>query len=533
MVKKYIKTIEYLFLGLLLVQIGFVIKFNLSDIRCSLDTDVCNTFYYFAEMIKHGTLRLPDWYYTTTMELDGSFLLALPIYFLTGDLFTAVGISNIIMMFLYLVILYLLLHHEKIEKVFIYITLCLVITPYAYSMLDYFNMLFYGGGCYAIKVLVPLLFLLILSLLSKKVYVTKAGKVELALVSLLYIFFLFMTSLSTGIYSILCGICPILIWFVLEVFIDGKFAWKEYVGHYVTIGVTAVTFVVGQALYNKMYGSASRTNMRLTKLENYAVNFRACLGGIFQTLGATTEDDIEALSVQGIVLCVKMLFVVALLVSLFFVYKKFKTSGKEFAIKNFLAFMFVWNFFILLVADARFTGNTNTEYRYFLIGIVPLIIMFGIQLSNLNSVFNQFQKGMAYLVLFFFCCVLVYGNNKNVIDRWDRTTYATEICDYVDTLGVESVIFLDDKETGQFCKGLDNDHKYGIFLSESQSMHFSIDSYYASQTAAFYGDSHVLFVIQGDNMYEKMPAEVADSYTFIDSFKWFDVYLGEQVRLVP
>ena len=93
-------------------------------------------------------------------------------------------------MLMYIAAIGRLLHYHKIDKMFIYLTLFLVLVPYQYGMLDYFNMLFYGGACYAIKTIVPILLLLISSLLKNQVYTTKKGKIELIFFGILYLYFL-------------------------------------------------------------------------------------------------------------------------------------------------------------------------------------------------------------------------------------------------------------------------------------------------------------------------------------------------------
>ena len=119
MKNKFVKSIEYLFLFLLICQVGGLIFFNLSDIRCSLDLDAASAIYHYMEVIKNRTLRLPDWNHTTTLELDGSFMLAVPIYFLIKNIFLSIGIANIIMACLYLFVVYRILYHANIKKTYI------------------------------------------------------------------------------------------------------------------------------------------------------------------------------------------------------------------------------------------------------------------------------------------------------------------------------------------------------------------------------------------------------------------------------
>lgn len=531
------KIIEYFFLTLLLFVGVSIVRFNLSDIRCSLDPDFANTIYHYTEVIKNGTLNLPNWYHTTSLELDGSMLFALPLYFITKDLFTAVGISNILIMLIYIVVISRLLRLYHVDRVFIYVTLILVLTPYEYGMLDYFNMLFYGGACYAIKTIVPILLLLVLGLLHKETFKDRRGKIELAAFMAIYLYLLFATAFSTGIFVVLCGILPIFVWMILEMFLEGapelvlkKRVWGVWI-------VTILTFGVGYLFHNKIYTASSRTNMNLTNMGDFADNFKACIRGIYELLGAITIKDVPVLSVEGIILCVKMVVVTAFLAAWAFNYIKFSNADKEqkktgMCLRNYLAFMFLWTFVVMFVADMRFPGNNYTEYRYFIIGIVPLIILFGLQLNNLKNNFNDFQKRVAYIVLFATCVIVAYGNHSNVAKKWDRSTYAVEFTEYVDTLDVESVIFVIDRDSQTMCRGIDNDHKYGCFMPETQSLYMPICSYYDSAYGYYYGERHALAAIEGTDLYQCMPEEIASQYVKVDKFKWFDIYISE-VMLFP
>lgn len=531
------RIIEYLFLALLVFVGGSIAYFNLLDIRCSLDPDFANTIYHYTEVIKHGTLNLPNWYHTTSLELDGTMLFAVPLYFVTKDLYTAVGISNILIMLIYIVVISRLLSLYHVDRMFIYITLILVLTPYEYGMLDYFNMMFYGGACYAIKTIVPILLLLILGLLHKGTYKERRGKIELAAFGVIYLYLLFATAFSTGIFVVMCGILPILVWMILEMFLEGspEFVLKKRVwGVWM---ITILTFVAGYLLHNKVYTASSRTNMNLTNMGDFADNFKACIRGIYELLGAITIKDVPVLSVEGIILCVKMVLVTAFLVALVFNYFKFSNTDKEqknsgMCLKNYLAFMFVWTFMVMFLVDMRFPGNNYTEYRYFTIGIVPLILLFGVQLNNLKNNFNDFQRKAAYIVLFVACVILAYGNHDNVVEKWDRSTYAVEFTEYVDTLDVESVIFVVDGDSQSMCRGIDNDHKYGCFKPETQTLHMPICSYYDSAYGYYYGGRHALAAIEGTDLYQCMPAEIASQYVKVDKFKWFDIYISE-VMLFP
>lgn len=525
---KFVQPEDGILLGLLIIQIAMIAYFNLSDIRNSLDSDFANTIYHFREVIRNGTLDLKGWNHTTSMELDAAFLFALPIYYIVHNIFLAVGISNLIYVFLYIVVVVGIFKHINVNRKYILITLCLILTPYSFGMLEYFNMMFYGGSCYALKTLAPLLCIWLLLLFEKQSN-TRREKWGKAIVLCMYLFFLFITSYSTGIYVMLCGITPICCYILFDIWKSGR--WK---GRYnrrqagVILG-SFIVFIAGYLLHEKFYGLVSRTTLRLTKIENYAINFRACVRGIFDVFGATVSEDIQALSVYGIWYCLKMAFVALLVVvwlyNLRFLFQKHENVN----IKEFLAILPLFNFLILLVADSRYTTNPHIEYRYYLIGAIPMILLLGIQVDAWSKAFNAFQKNIISIIWIAALLILMIGNNKSVLAHWDRTSYAVELCDYFNTLDVESVFFVDDPDTSNICKGIDEAHKYGTFMSDTQSLELSICSYRESEHGSFFGNKNALVVFIYTVPEDYMSGETAAHYKKVGTVRWFDIYMSDQV----
>lgn len=481
------------------------------------------------EVIENRTLRLPDWNHTSTLELDGSFMFAIPVYFIVRNIFLAVGIANIILLGLYLFAVSRILYHSGTQKACIYLTLCLVITPYSYGMLEYFNMMFFGGSCYSVKTLVPLLLLLLFQLFGEDTKMPKAHKAETVFVGIMYAVLLFVTAFSTGIYVMLCGIFPIILCMGLDIWTDGTKTHKYNKYHLGLLAGSFLTFIFGYILHKIYYTGVSRTGMQLTKFENYDINFRACLAGIFQVFGALTSDDIPAFSPWGIIYCLKMGLVVLFIVALIYNIRLLFGKTNKFDISKYLTLLFLFNFVVLLVADSRYPGNLHTEYRYFLIGAVPLILLTGIRISDWIKRYNFFQQQTAAAFMFIALMLIMVGNNKQVVDKWDRTTYAVELCDYFNTLDVESVFFVNDRDTAIICKGIDRNHKYAAYMTETQSINLSICSYYSSQSGSFYGDSNVLAVIENNNLNELIPEEIAAHYEKIGKIRWYDIYYSDRV----
>lgn len=472
---------------------------------------------------------MPDWNHTTSLELDSAFLFAVPICLVIKNIFLSVGIANILMAAVYILVVSDILIHAKVQRRFIYLTLCLILTPWSYGMLEYFNMMFYGGACYSVKTLIPLLFILLVQILSENRLDTGRRRAEFVAAAALYAVFLFATAFSTGFYAVLCGVCPLVLYMLLDIWVNGCRTGKYRKAHLGLIAVTFVIFAAGYLLHTRYYTGVSRTHMLLTKTENYAINLRACVAGIFQVFGALTSEDIEALSPWGIVYCLKIGFVMLVLAVLLYHTVRIFRKNDALDVSKYMAIVFLFNFLLLVVTDCRYTGNTHIEYRYYLIGAVPLLVLTGIQSEEWVDRCDPVRRKILTACIWLFLAVILAGNHKNVADKWDRTTYAVEFCDYVKNLDVESVIFINDSESAKICKGIDHDHKYGAYMTETQSFDLSICSYYQSASGAFYGNKNILAVIEGNDLAALLPAEIAAHYEKIGSVRWFDIYYSDQV----
>jgi hypothetical protein len=342
-----------------------------------------------------------------------------------------------------------------------------------------------------------------------------------------------MTVFSTGFYVLLCGILPVLLGAALQI-------WKQggpkpgQCGRKNLSLLTAMilTAAAGYAMHQHYYGLASRTDMKLTKLDNLAVNFRGCIAGLFQVFGAVPSDDIKAMSPQGILYCLRIGAVILLLLAFAAGLKRLfrKTENPSF-ISGGLTILFLFNFLIVLVSDTRYSGNTNIEYRYLLIGMVPLIPLLGIVLQEKSRAWNPFQSRCVFAVLFLAAAMLIAGSDRMVSKNWDRSGYAVELSDYFKTQDLESVFFIDDPNTMDFCRAIDGSHKYGWFNSADQKLELTFCSYNAAQYGNFFGNKNAIAVINlyGKQLSDYLPQEIAQHYTKTGSVEWFDIYTADQV----
>lgn len=523
---------------MLLIQVIWLIYFwFFTDPATTADHDYMNMVYHFREVLNQKTLALPDWHAATTLEIDTPFLFALPILAAGGSTAVVTGVGNLLMTVLYAGCIYGILALAGVRQPIRLLTVTMVITPYAYGMLEYFNMLFFNGGQYTVKVITPLL--LVLLYLWVDLEETRVRNILRYAVWILYLAFSFTTALSSGIYTMMCGILPVCAGILITLWIQED--WKVALSRK-KIALLVSTFIVyapGMLFHGRLLPGHDRNHMHLALLDRVISNVEATFLGLFQAFGATTGEPVEIMSPQGIWLCCKILFVVVLLISWLvslqaIVHKSppLQTNVADSvrsAAGTLLSTQFTLVIVILLLADTRYSGNLLMEYRYHLIGIVPLIVLSGIVLDTTLNRLRHPKKAVALSITVLFCMLIVLGNMVYTFRHRDRSGYLTEMREYFHTLNVESVIFINDQNDADICRGLDPMIKYGNFQTDTQTLSLSYNSFYASTTGAWYGNRNALVLVEGQTLSDLLPEVIASQYQYAGKTKWMDVYVSDHV----
>lgn len=201
------KYLEYLLLAVIVVQFLFILYTNLTKIPATLDNDAAKVFIHAMEMWKHKTFFVPAWKNMTTLEVDCSTLLALPIYGITKDIYKSFGAANVLILAVYIYIFNILMNRLNSGKIAKYMAIIMLMIPFGFGQLMYYNMMFFAAGQYNIKVLVPLMMLIVI--ISEKL------DLETIIIGVVCIFLTCILGISSGPYVIATGIIPILAGYIL------------------------------------------------------------------------------------------------------------------------------------------------------------------------------------------------------------------------------------------------------------------------------------------------------------------------------
>lgn len=295
---------------------------------------------------------------------------------------------------------------------------------------------------------------------------------------------------------------------------------------------TGIVSLLGILISKKMNVHSQGNGLQLVQIEEFWKNLQACITGIFQIINASPINKaVKALSIEGIVALLKIVFTIILIVMSFINVSKLFKKDQEIGIKQYLSILFPWNLFVMLFIDTRAgIGNTNSEYRYFLIGFVPLIILFIIQYSDwVHALQNKYSRAIMMSVILLPVIFLTYESDRDLTKYKKDTIYINNICDCMDKLDdsydFESVFFVANfgPRMSDMCRNLDREH---IYCTYSVTDGFVIKDYYQKYMDNFsHSKGNVVVIYAWDDIHSYFPPYIADNYTKIDTVNsWFGIY---------
>ncbi len=520
---KELNVWEYFGILLFVISLLGVLYFNLSDNRLSLDPDYAITVYHGREMVKHHTLVLDNWKPTTSMEYDNSLLFAVPLYAITGNMFLSVGLSNLIIVGLFIWAIWTILRIMNVGIGLRCWALAIILTPYSWGWLDYFKMLFFAHANYGVKALVPVLLILNILSFGKKEGMAQLKVWERNVFFGLYVVLLFITCASTGLYSFVCGVAPIFMMEVINL-------WRDADNHRIKEEwlVWASSFaagLIGIVTYNKIFTSQSPVPSIITS-EDFADNFRAVLVGVYQAFGAFAGDDVPVYSLEGIYYCLKIAFVSVVIIAVIAVVVMWFKKAERYDSYILFAVVMPFNMLILLLGDLR-GGNSYIPYRYLLIAAPVLLV--GVCLE-LNEWQKSLKKGQVLTLMLCVCAASLFmigGNLKVTKEKMMDKDYIVDMTNYFKTLDAETIFLVNDKDTALMCKAVDDSHKYACYMVEDGNIPLEYSYYYEELGFDYYGDRNIIAIPNYSALTDYFSEEIAAGYEYVGEVRWLACYVSD------
>lgn len=476
---------------ILCVQIGFIAYANFFLQGKNIDSDMARLYVHAIEIWKNRSYYIPGWSYVTTAEWDCSLLFAVPFYGITGNVYVAFACANMIFVAIWIWTIFSLFGGK--DKIYPLVALNLILIPYGVGMLSYFNMLFFNGGQYVVKVLLPLM----LTAVLLGVHDENKWKWHQYVFSILYLILLSISTASSGMYVFLCGVFPCLFAYFLYALLQKK---RISIWYWICILSNILAIGVGYYLNAKYQVGSKGNSMTFCIVPNQMQeNVEACFWGFFELFEGVTYYYTEIMSGEGIMVLVRMLFTAVLLVCGVRTISKV-LKGKEtnlFCVM--LISVFVVNTIILCICNDLRRSNGLFEFRYHLVGVIPLMILTA---KWLVDCYKNGSKQIKQLLLT--SCAIVFlllfvDSCKEITARDSSRSEFRNICNYANAYDVDKVYF-DDYEGAEICRLFDMDTEYHYFISDGATYAYThvFDYYeaYKNQSVDFRNSLLVIYSME-------------------------------------
>ncbi len=432
---------ELIALLFLTAQLILIFIFNIVCAPRYIDCDSAKLMEHIIKMWEHKTLAIDNWYYSTTIEWDCTAMFAIPFYAITKNIFFACACSNLILAIIFAWTVVFIFGKEK--RMASLIALSMIFFPWKLGTLEYFNMMFFAGAQYIVKVTTPLMLVGLLLYIVRndtKEWWKKRGFMAMLIA---FAFYLFVTTASSSVYVCATAVFPVVMVYILFRLKN----WEKIKSSEVTVAIVMfVTVILGFIINHAILGGTRGDSMTYMSDSDVLENIRSGFLGIFQLFDAATPYEGAAVfDYYGIRMMVKLLFVVSWFICAIVILSRI-IRGKAVLRDKFLMGIFLWNWFILMITDTRAGSQFCFEYRYFIIGVVPLILAASLLVFEYVKSMKA-PKTLLFSVFLFLMTLIYVVEYREVFSYGEQNPNVYKIVDYFKDTDYERIyIFYETNE---------------------------------------------------------------------------------------
>ncbi len=511
--------------ALLGLQILFLAVLTFSAGGHTLDGDAAKVCAHLRGIWESGSLLVPDWQYITTMELDCALLPALPFYGLTHDPVLAFHLADLVLIGCWVGVILLLFRRLGEPVQYGCLACLLVLLPYEFAMLGYWNMMFLNAAQYGLKVLLPLLLAALLLDARRRPSVSAWVLLGLLLAGVL------CTSFSSGVYVAGCGLAPVLAAAAWK-WLRGRLSLTLYRG--CCAGGTLAAALAGLGLNAALDIHTKGNAMTLITADQFWGNAGRCLAAFFRLFGGLPGSSVEVLSAAGISALLRLLLAAALVAGAVCLPRamgvwKVLPEGAVF-----LGTIFWWNLAVLLLTDTTY-GDPFFEYRYHLMGAVPLLLLLALWAQRWPLLQPGRLRAAAALggsVLVAVLAVVCDADAAKAIDASTENEAQYALCQAVEGMeGIQDVFVEYNAGGAEICAALDGDHRYIIYMANMHST-LTYDGYLADTDATAYQGPALLALPTGAKLEDNIQSYLAGQFRFVSTVGGYDLYRCDTAPLL-
>ena len=481
-------------LAILGLQILFIAWLNLFKCRDWIDHDASMLYSHTINMWEQKDYVLDHYDEETYLNIDSSCILAMPLYGVTGDIFIAYGISNIILLILTLLAMNDVLKRLDVKDMYRYAAMVLYVIPYRIGLVQYTNMLFFECSFYVLCIIITLL-AIDLFLMAKPDSKDAKGKRKYYLIFAAYVVLTILTAFSRGTFMLLVALLPIIFCYALEVILSPE-GLKHIDRSKITLIIaTFVSYAIGMG-YGWLIGKTpNTTGYELVYVRDLFENFVHVLWGHFSIFIGLTSP--EVFTYAGISQLILTGYAILFIIVLVFNIKHAFSENKYANILRYLTIIYLWNCAILGLTNCSDSKWAFPE-RYLFPGFVALILSVPVMLTFMEDIKRDLLRRCAYIVVTAIAALTVIVCNVNTILGMEKNLEDVqgikEVIDRAHSEGVDTVFFVNDDNAALIARSFAPDlHVTSIDKLEDGSYCFCTrENYLNAHDRAFYGEENIL-----------------------------------------
>lgn len=437
-----------------ITQLMLIFIFNLTHLKYEAGFDSSAAMAQAMEIWNQKTIFLKNWEYQSTLGLDSVIIPASIFYGITHNIFLAYGIADCLGVMLYIYIfrdIFKMLKLPKLPRMIIYV---LLLTPYSLEPLGYMPMMFTGAAYYIIKVLIPIMLIDLILKLRFNIPVKKYLHILIT-----YFVSIYLTALSCGLYLLICGLFPIIIYELYCTICSGSL--RNIINKRSLLLLISLIIYAAGYVSAKIYGASVFTNeMILSSVNNFVNNLAKCFVGIAELFGALPSKDIRVTSAFGIHYLSHMAAFIIVIIIVVATIKALKPlsgliiqSGDNKADKivtGQVCCIIAVNLAVLILTDTTY-GSESFEFRYHLIPVVASFLIIGIGIDRMIKWLKEQKNRLIFTsVMTVISIIWILNNIVFVYYYSSRNSYNTSeaIVKYVENnTDYKKIYFLGDSDS--------------------------------------------------------------------------------------
>lgn len=522
------RTAKYILLFLCIAQVAFIIYMNFVNMKYMVDYDSSSALMQAKEIWKQKKLFPSFWEYTTTLNIDSLSLIVALLYGITKDILLSQAIGDTIIILLYIFVLYGILKKINLDFHWRIIGLILFFMPYTIGQLGYSTVIFTSVAWYSVRLFTVLLS--IYTILCFREY--EYNKKTTALLALTSLICALATGLSSGLFVLLCGIFPILMYEISDAILENNMARPRKVR---LIYEFALLFIgMLGVLFQRHLGFESKdASMVLVSKSNWLNNIARWFVGIYQLYGGVAGNENTLIfSLEGFrtlanwCIVTGMLFAVIYLLLKCIRYKKW-----DYRYGYFYSVIFV-NTLILTLAYTTYGGDTF-EYRYH---VIPMVGVMFIGLIVCQDIIKNTKRIMIYCLFgggFALLVLSMFGNDLQLysMSKYTETNTMEQLGNELINNNIGNAIVIGEQNivAGRCLRVFSGD--VNIITVNEDLQNISSTTWGGSKkNLDNYNQNGKTAIITQEDIFESLPNYIKNSVEFKNNIDGYYIYIGNESK---